>query len=234
MDAQWQQKLDAREARIAELEATVADLRAQLARQEDRLADLPRAAETELALRQSLAERDAHIAQRQASIDELRRTLDERDAHIADLEWNAHADAGSSAEVAELRAQLPPLNARITELLAAESHLRHELRARDARVAELERVLATATDDLVTAKAQSSLGPQDDLKVLRGVGPSFERSLHGLGIRSFEQIAGWTEQDIVEIAGKLKTTPLRIQRDDWVGGARDEVRRKQSGASLPG
>ncbi len=54
----------------------------------------------------------------------------------------------------------------------------------------------------------------DDLKLISGVGPKLEKKLHENGIFKYEQIAAWTEKDMVEFGEKLAFKD-RIQRDDW-------------------
>lgn len=59
----------------------------------------------------------------------------------------------------------------------------------------------------------------DDLKKLTGVGPALEKKLHGAGITSFAQIAGWSDADIAAISEQLSLGG-RIERDGWVEQAR--------------
>lgn len=116
------------------------------------------------------------------------------------------AEKASSTALGELQSELERARARIDELEAQSVEL---VRLRE-RLAEMEaRVAAPPTPP-----------PQDDLKRLRGVGPAFEKSLIALGITTFSQIAGFTEEDIQRVARSLKVKPERIRRDDWVGSAR--------------
>lgn len=59
----------------------------------------------------------------------------------------------------------------------------------------------------------------DDLKLIKGIGRQNEGRLHGLGIWHFEQIAGWTAENVEWVGGYL-AFPGRIEREDWVGQAR--------------
>jgi predicted flap endonuclease-1-like 5' DNA nuclease len=52
------------------------------------------------------------------------------------------------------------------------------------------------------------------------VGPAIERTLHDLGIFSFDQIASISESDINRVAERLKGFRSRIYREDWIGQAR--------------
>jgi predicted flap endonuclease-1-like 5' DNA nuclease len=77
-----------------------------------------------------------------------------------------------------------------------------------ARCAELEA-------DIRGMRARGEDGG-DDLKLIRGIGPAFERELKRIGVRTFDQIAAWTETDVEQIGPKIKARPERIKRDDWI------------------
>ena len=62
-------------------------------------------------------------------------------------------------------------------------------------------------------------GKPDDLKRIRGIGPTLEKKLNGTGIFHFSQIAAWTEAD-VEAAGALLSFQGRIEREDWIAQAK--------------
>lgn len=68
---------------------------------------------------------------------------------------------------------------------------------------------------LVTARDDKA----DDLKLIKGIGRQNEGRLHGLGIWHFEQVAGWTPEN-VEWVGSYLAFPGRIEREDWVGQAK--------------
>ena len=63
-------------------------------------------------------------------------------------------------------------------------------------------------------------GKADDLKLIWGVGPAFEKLLNKTGVWHFDQIASWTSQDIDHVDALLKGFHGRIRRDDWVSQAR--------------
>lgn len=60
----------------------------------------------------------------------------------------------------------------------------------------------------------------DDLTRLNGVGAVLAEKLQKGGITSLTQIAGWSEEDVARIDEELELKG-RIQRDDWVGQARE-------------
>ena len=60
----------------------------------------------------------------------------------------------------------------------------------------------------------------DDLTRIKGIGPKLVAQLGELGIRSFTQIAAWSEADIDRIDSQLGRFEGRIRRDSWVEQAR--------------
>jgi len=69
---------------------------------------------------------------------------------------------------------------------------------------------------------------EDNLKLIKGVGPAIERTLHELGIYRFNQIADMSEFDIDRVAQRLRGFRSRIYREDWVGQARTLEYQKNS------
>lgn len=72
---------------------------------------------------------------------------------------------------------------------------------------------------------QPSVTP-DDLKRIKGVGKALERRLRELDVRTFAQIAAWTDADIERIEAGLQSIPGRIRRDRWV----EQANKLDSGA----
>lgn len=59
----------------------------------------------------------------------------------------------------------------------------------------------------------------DDLKLISGVGPKIEATLHELGIFSYAQVAGWKKAERDWVDGYLNFKG-RVDRDDWVKQAK--------------
>ena len=76
-------------------------------------------------------------------------------------------------------------------------------------------------------------GHSDDLKVINGVGPKMESVLNRFDIQAWEQIAAFTKADVELVSAVLETFPDRIDRDDWVGQAKDLVKRFPDPANRP-
>ena len=93
-----------------------------------------------------------------------------------------------------------------------------------AAVKELLAENADAAEKADAAGARpSALGPEHagdghDLKIISGVGPKLEETLHRLGIYRFEQIAAWTPENVAWVDTFLSFKG-RIDRDEWISQA---------------
>jgi NADH-quinone oxidoreductase subunit E len=63
-------------------------------------------------------------------------------------------------------------------------------------------------------------GGADDLKFIKGVGPKLEQLLHELGFFHYDQIAGWTADEVAWVDENLKGFKGRVSRDNWVEQAK--------------
>ena len=64
---------------------------------------------------------------------------------------------------------------------------------------------------------------RDDLTLINGIGPAFEKALNAAGIHTFAQLA---DQNPEGLAGRLATriSAERIRRDRWIEQARELAR----------
>jgi small subunit ribosomal protein S2 len=76
-----------------------------------------------------------------------------------------------------------------------------------------------AEDDADGVAFVRPAGDPDDLKKITGVGPVLEGKLNALGITRFDQIAAFSAEDIEKVDGLLNFKG-RVERDDWVGQAK--------------
>jgi len=63
-------------------------------------------------------------------------------------------------------------------------------------------------------------GKADDLKMIKGVGPKLEALLHRLGFFHFDQVANWTEEEVLWVDHNLEGFKGRVSRDNWVEQAK--------------
>lgn len=87
--------------------------------------------------------------------------------------------------------------------------------------ARLEEVRLAAVAE-VTQRFQMPEGTDsDDLEKIHGIGPVLQETLRSMNIFTFQQIAGFTADDIDLVSAALgRAFPDRITRDDWMSGAR--------------
>lgn len=62
-------------------------------------------------------------------------------------------------------------------------------------------------------------GMPDNLQRISGVGPQNEKTLHSLGFFHFDQIAGWTPEEVAWVDDHLNFGG-RIEREEWINQAR--------------
>jgi predicted flap endonuclease-1-like 5' DNA nuclease len=196
---QLEQRLGATQIELRKLGSERHTLRARLRREADRLRELESALRAEKDLRAQAS--DEHFA----AVLGLRSRL-------------AEVEAERDAEGARLRRELEQAQSELgqarTELEQAQSELGQ------AR-AELGQARSRVTDTAPTpaSGARAGKAPQG-LRRIRGIGPAYQRVLEQAGVTRVQQVARWTEAELVLFAEKLKIRPDRISKDDWVGQAK--------------
>ena len=133
----------------------------------------------------------------------------------AEKDLRAQASDEHFVAILGLRARLAEVEA---ERDADAARLRSQLE--QAR-GELEQANSRAASDgarAAPAVARASKPPQG-LRRIRGIGPAYERVLEQAGVTRVQQIAAWTEADVLAFADKLKIRPDRISKDGWVSQA---------------
>lgn len=63
-------------------------------------------------------------------------------------------------------------------------------------------------------------GVADDLKKIKGVGPKMEKLLNSLGFYHFDQVAGWSADEVAWVDANLEGFKGRVSRDEWVAQAK--------------
>lgn len=141
----------------------------------------------------------------------------------AETELRRQASDEHQAALSGLRSRLSEVEAE-RDALAAEkgqeiARLSVELTRLSAELSQVqERVtLPNPAPSTMTARAGKVV---QGLRRIRGIGPAYQRVLEQLGITRVQQIAAWTEADVLAFAEKLKIRADRIVKDDWVGQAR--------------
>lgn len=66
----------------------------------------------------------------------------------------------------------------------------------------------------------ASPNEKDDLKKINGIGPFIEQKLNDIGIYTFKQISEFDNELVEQVTDAIQFFPGRINRDDWVGQAK--------------
>lgn len=133
----------------------------------------------------------------------------------AALEPQVEKAEAAIEEVMEAAAPVDPVKAETKAEIEAETK------------ADEQASLDLAEDDAVPSKPKGLLksAPKksDDLKLIKGIGPGLEKQLNGLGVYSFAQIAGFSDEDLAWVDDNLTAFKGRCFRDDWVGQAKAKL-----------
>ncbi len=62
---------------------------------------------------------------------------------------------------------------------------------------------------------------KDDLTLITGIGPFIEEKLNKIGIYTYKQISNLKKKDLETITRLIDYFPGRMERDDWVGQAKN-------------
>lgn len=160
-------------------------------------------------------------------------------------EWRSQL-ATALRERDQFRAELQDARAGSGAPRDAEERLEQresELQAARRRIAELETELeqvrareVPAKEDMEPSQAapggpadgppgeppeqlDAPVGAPDDLKKISGIGPGIERTLNGLGIYHYRQIAAFSPENVLWVDRRLRFRG-RIDKEDWVGQAK--------------
>ena len=180
-------------------------------------------------------ELDEALASARARVCELERREDTAATRVEPVDQEQLGD--------DLDASNDPTNISYTgfeEVLAAEedsgavedvgdtSQHRDSATVRTTAEAEDEPWTPATTAAAAELRDGESRSLRDNLRLIKGIGPTIEKTLNELGIFRFHQIAEMSEYDIDRVARRLKGFSTRIYREDWIGQARN-LQLQQSG-----
>lgn len=94
-----------------------------------------------------------------------------------------------------------------------------DLDAPVAVAAEVIEDVAAAAEEAVDAIASAMSLAVDDLTRLAGIGPTLATKLGELGVRTYADIAAWTEEDLAKVDKALELRG-RATREAWIDQAR--------------
>lgn len=180
-----------------------------------------------------LAEADNVLSARLESVAGLPLRLTGLDDDHQDLVARVNALETIPLQLESARAQVEHVQTAAAALTSRVDHQDRWGQEAEDRLEALESRLASRDPDLrpvasaaVPAPTQPELlasnedKPNDNLKRIRGIGVVLERLLNEAGIRRFEQIASWTDEDVERFSRLFEKFQGRIMRDNWVAQAK--------------
>jgi predicted flap endonuclease-1-like 5' DNA nuclease len=117
--------------------------------------------------------------------------------------------------------------AMLAEVMAAETKAMADAVAEvlDEAVPEPALMAAALEPDIEAVEIVEDVAPKiaeaaaDDLTRLSGIGPTLASKLSDLGVKTYADIASWTDDDIEKVDRTLKLLG-RATRDNWIGQAK--------------
>jgi predicted flap endonuclease-1-like 5' DNA nuclease len=132
----------------------------------------------------------------------------------------ASLESEDARELAELREQLAQAQTDAERAAAEAARAKAELGAVQTELERLRSVAAAPRAEPAAPSAAPGGKQLQGLRRIRGIGPAYQRVLEQLGVTKVQEVAAWSPADVKSFAEKLKIKPERIQRDDWVGQAK--------------
>ena len=129
-------------------------------------------------------------------------------------------------EISRLRIEIGHLAPLRDEVLMWNSRFTTVVAEKDAEIERLRGQMHVVPVSGAAAAAPARAHKPDDLKKIFGIGPVLEKRLNGYGVHWFKQIASWTKHDIIEFEKNLPEFQNRVDRDQWVAGAKEEHLKK--------
>jgi large subunit ribosomal protein L19 len=102
-------------------------------------------------------------------------------------------------------------------------------RGKSARIAE--KVDARGKKAEVFKGFKRPKGEAEDMTAIEGVSPELAKQLQKLGVVKYEQVAGWSDDEIAKVDDALNLKG-RIEREDWPAKAR-EILAERTAAEVP-
>ncbi|MDH7791776.1 NADH-quinone oxidoreductase subunit E [Ochrobactrum sp. AN78] len=143
----------------------------------------------------------------------------------AKAEAEAKAKAEAAAKATEEAKNVAPSNAAkpVTNATETDPSLKtpSDVKASNAaeKAASVDSKQDYKLDDKNRPEAIERPEAVDDLKLISGVGPKIEETLHELGVFTFKQVASWKKAEREWVDGYLSFHG-RIDREDWVKQAK--------------
>jgi predicted flap endonuclease-1-like 5' DNA nuclease len=224
---QLEQRLGATQIELRKLGSERHTLRARLRREADRLRELESALRAEKDLRAQAS--DEHFAAILGLRSRLAEVETERDAESARLRREleqARTELGQAqSELGQVQSELGQVRSELGQARSELGQAQSELEQARSDLAQARSGLQQARSSVTDAApapasgARAGKAPQG-LRRIRGIGPAYQRVLEQAGVTRVQQVARWTEAELVRFAEKLKIRPDRISKDDWIGQAK--------------
>lgn len=179
-------------------------------------------------LKKQLTKEHARHSSQDKQLSQFKQKLIHAETENSEILVTAKSDLDEAKiQTRQLKKEMSELNASLTAVKTKNVKLFTQIEAFDTT----KKALAASRSDLsgsrdriveleklLKLKVEAKKRP-DDLKQIKGVGSKLERTLNGLGIYTFEQIAKFSTKNVDTVNEQLNFSG-RIEREDWIGQAK--------------
>ena len=177
--------------------------------------------------------RDAEISKLKSNIAEIEAMQKKLKAQEDRLQaWDGRFSSAvneKDSEITRLRFELGQLMPLRDEVVMLNSRYQSVVSEKDMEIERLcGQLNVVPVSGAATSAPAKSPKPEksDDLKKIKGIGPVIEKRLHESGVHFFKQIALWSKQDTIDFETHWPEFHNRVERDQWVAGAKEEHLKK--------
>ena len=177
--------------------------------------------------------RDAEISKLKSNIAEIEALQKKLKAQEDRLQaWDGRFSSAvneKDSEITRLRFELGQLMPLRDEVVMLNSRYQSVVSEKDMEIERLcGQLNVVPVSGAATSAPAKSPKPEksDDLKKIKGIGPVIEKRLHESGVHFFKQIALWSKQDTIDFETHWPEFHNRVERDQWVAGAKEEHLKK--------
>lgn len=115
---------------------------------------------------------------------------------------------------------------KIEDIRSENASLKETIRALEARLRSKELESRAVQQPVAPSQPRQGDTGQDDLKVIKGIGPAIEKKLNGAGILTFEALARLTVEELETILGSttrlVKDKEILIAQAKTLAGQKDK------------
>lgn len=163
--------------------------------------------------------------------------LHDNDNRLKDIERETKRATEAEKKLAEFEEKAKALDGDASSARFRVRLLENEVAEKAAMIKNLETELSKKpafehrdwSDHPFVRPVVEDSNEKDDLTLIKGIGPAFQRKLNSLDIFTYRQISEMGGEAVARLAEAIEVFPDRIHRDNWIGQATKLYQKKLEG-----